>query len=779
MTRRIRNAAANGNNYFTSSIGVMKSESVDAVFTMSGMPRSLDIEISLYNTSPTLLAAGYARAYRGVWCKKDENNNLIQGSPSPRSLAINTAAGTRDVICTIYLPIDIDINCFFQLYATSIVSDGVNVDPGDECRLIYEYFPTSTDISNGYIQILDNTPDSFRGADLYSNETQLGIARSFDRPPLCTDMVWYNNSMIVANLTDLHSLSIQMIGTSGMVAAQTIVLAGITYTAGTSENTATGTFQVFKPGGGGYTDATTQTLNIYYTSQSLCRTINRYSANSLVYAYYDSGPNDRPGKIFIQARGHIDFQSAIIGSTISGFQIRTPDSGMSTSFSPVLSPTGITYESSNNRRVNQLRCSEVGQPEHMNISRNIIVGGADEEIQRILKLKSSLIIIKDRSVWRITDGSPGESPVLLDNTCGIVGRDSAAVLNNAVYFLSDQGFVCATENGVQIIGRPIENQVVYGLEAADTPDHDIYVGVGYERERFYMCSVYDPDASEVTCYKYSPISNSGRGAWTRRRLNSNAFCVSGNRLLYALKNENGHILRERKSVRDGVSWYKDYTEEENTFRITSINSTLKTVTGTFTALVDYNSYFSDYPEYGWIIRNSSNQHLVLSRSGTSPMTLTLDSVTGLSTSTNYTIYRPVPFKIEFQPISSNPLELKQFCDVLFKLETHDLYAVDVSFANNIDIKSTPAAQDWTSPPAATRVYIPSSTGAEPSSTSNDFSTTPGTLVPFNEIRTLVDPLRSYGQQLSVRVSGTVASGFIAIKGMVISVSRTGSNRIKQ
>ncbi len=784
MARRVRAAAANGSVYITSNHGVIKSASASADFTGAGQPRALDPALTLSSSSATLLADSASdpdqgRAYRVVWCLRDANNYLIQGAPSSRVFIANTDGATRDVSIQIPILPEITTSHFVQVYASAIVDDADSTPPDDELRLVNEYYPTSSDLTNGYCTIVDITPDVFRGSDLYTNETQDGFAAANDRPPMCRDLVWYQNKMIGSNLTDPHRMTLQMVGTV-MTAAQTITIGGVAFTAGTAETTSTGTFQVFKSGGGGYTDKGTQALNVEFTSKSLVNVINRYAANTAFYAWYESGFNEAPGKILIQERG--------VGG--DAFVIICSASAIGANFSPNIPTSGSTYTSTADRRVNELFVSKPNQPEHCPRARRIVVGGADEEIQRILALKSSLIVIKDRSIWRLTSADPGEAPVLIDNTAGIFGRDSAAVLNDTVFMLSDQGFIAVNENGIQIVGRPIEDRVLASLASVSsaTNAHDYCVGVGHERDRYYVCSVYDPVDGEITCYRYSPIANQGRGAWTKRRINTNAFAVNDNRLHYALRNANGHILRQRRSRTDSVPWYRDHCEESVTFTISSVDSSAATVTGTMSGGVDYDSYHSTDPSFGWkgyegAGASGATQYLVTACTGTYPsLTLTLNTVSGLEASDVLTLYRPVSWAVEYSPITAgNPLELKGFHEVVAKCETSNAHAIDVSFSNNLDTRSDPASTDWSNQPSADRVYVSAATGAEASSTSTDFGANNNTneFNPYNEIRTLVAPSRAQGQHLSVKLAGQVAEGFVAIKGLVVTVLPTGSNRTKQ
>ena len=748
--------------------GVLKSESAAAAFTLAGMPRALDLTLTLVGAPGTLLTdtgssptagANQGRAYRGVWCKRDANNNLIAGVPSSRFAIVNTAGATRNVQSVSRIPPEITTSHFFQLYATTIVDFADSVNPGDEMALIVEYFPTGTDITNGTIAIVDNVPDTFRQADLYTNDNQEGIAQQNQRPPLARDICAYRGRMLYANYTEPHRMELQLLGTTGMIAGQTITIGGVVYTVAAAENVSTGSFLLYT--------ISTQSVNVETTAKSLVAVINGYAANTGYYAYYVSGVDDAPGAILIEERG--------VGG--SAFVVTCSASAIGGLFSPAIPTSGTTYTSVANTRVNRIRVSKSNEPEACPDGDEIIVGGEDEEIQRIIPLRSSVIVIKDNSVWRLVEGYAGEEPTFLDNTVSIAGRDSAATLNNTVFFLSNQGFVAVSDNGVQLVGRPIERHVVAGLETIDAPNHDVHVATGCEQRRLYICSMWDPSALERTCYMFSPIANKGKGAWTKRRLNANAFAVLNNRILYALNSSTGNILRQRASLRDGAPWYRDYCEEASTFTIASIDTVEKTATGTFASGVDYGTYEGG-PDIGWKLYDGTNQYLVTGGNGTADPTWTvvLNTVAGLTVGAK-TIYRPVNWDIEWAPITGgNPLDMKQFVDVIAKAETSNVYAMDFSYANQLDTKATPFDEGWTNQPPADRVFVPVQSGARASASSNDFAATPGPLVPFSEIRSCVHPARAMGSHLSVRLSGGTAEGYVGIKALVVQTATKESNK---
>ena len=90
---RIKSIASNNNFYFTSSNGIQKISAANsnlnnATLSNAGGIKAIDMSSSLaytYRLSTGFLPANSTVAYRAVWGIKDANNNLILGTPSPRS----------------------------------------------------------------------------------------------------------------------------------------------------------------------------------------------------------------------------------------------------------------------------------------------------------------------------------------------------------------------------------------------------------------------------------------------------------------------------------------------------------------------------------------------------------------------------------------------------------------------------------------------------------------------------------------------------------------------
>lgn len=135
-------------------------------------------------------------------------------------LAVTTSA-TVTLVFTI--PDDITTSHFYQIYRSSIVTaTGVTVltdlSPSDELQLVYEAFPTTTEIAAQEITVVDVTPDQFRGANLYTNaSTGEGILQANDVPPAAHDINKYKNYTFYANTRTRHRFPLNLLGVQQLI----------------------------------------------------------------------------------------------------------------------------------------------------------------------------------------------------------------------------------------------------------------------------------------------------------------------------------------------------------------------------------------------------------------------------------------------------------------------------------------------------------------------------------------------------------------------------------
>jgi hypothetical protein len=131
---------------------------------------------------------------------------------------------TANVDVTFTVPVGVTVNDFFQIYRTQqTLATGTTVlntlSPGAEFQLAYEAYPTQAQIDAGTITVLDDTPDSFLGADLYTNPVSGdGTLQANEVPPLATDLAKYNGYTFYANTETRQRFSLSLLGVENMLA---------------------------------------------------------------------------------------------------------------------------------------------------------------------------------------------------------------------------------------------------------------------------------------------------------------------------------------------------------------------------------------------------------------------------------------------------------------------------------------------------------------------------------------------------------------------------------
>lgn len=770
---RPRGVEYNGNIYVSSWYGILKRESSGATLvSAAGMPPGLDLDLTLSAAGAGFLAANKSTSYRLVWGIRDANNNVILGAPSSRFTI--TTGGAADTIAVAFrIPTQITTSHFFQIYRADQVNSGT--DPGDELYLAYERNPTSSEITAGSASFTDITPDSFLGTALYTNATQEGIAQANSQPPLARDVAVFRDHVFYANTVSRHQKTINLVGTATFSSGtSTVVIGGVTYTAystvsaitsitPTSEDATLGRFVFWTSG----TDA----QNVEATAKSLIRVINRYAANTGYYAYYASGPEDVPGAILILERelGGDAFVFTVNNSTTAAL------------FSPQLPTSGSTFSSSSDTAVNRLYYSKHQQPEHVPLANYLPVGAKTESIQRVLALRDCLIVIKDYSIWRVTGSSSADFQVsLLDNTVAIKGRDSAAVLNNQVFCLTSQGFVAIDDNGVQVVGLPIENQTLVGVDFVENNANSVCVGGASEPLRIYLCSTKDPGTNLVFAHCYNAMTR----AWSSWTTSAQCWAYQDGRLWFGHAYA-GVVMRQRTSVRSGDDKALDYCDDDRQITLSSVD----TAAGTAAFSLDnpsatYDTYAGDVG-FGWKLYIGDLQFLVTANNGG---VLTFNTGTGLTNGT-HTIYRPIKMRVGFSPRTvGNAVSAKQFGEVLIVAETQDAYRATVTFVNEKDTVRPPVWDEdldedelagnlfprYTSSPPSTDVAIENQTA---SGDASDFGASRGDVYPARRIRTDVDLERAYGFQLGVEIENHVAGATFAIKAVGIQARVVPSDMV--
>jgi hypothetical protein len=215
---KIKSLELAGNNYIATSTGLMKLDSLTGTYVSAGAPKGLSFDLRIIN-SINWMSTGNTVAYRHVWSIEDANNNMIDGAPSERQEITNSSGSDRAVELRITIPNDVTTSYYLKIYRAS-QNTGT---PAEDFQLVYQAHPTSTEISAGIMTINDILADDWRGAYLYTNTTQEGIAQANERPPLSNVITTFKNYTFYGNIQNLNRLYTALISVTGLTSATSTI----------------------------------------------------------------------------------------------------------------------------------------------------------------------------------------------------------------------------------------------------------------------------------------------------------------------------------------------------------------------------------------------------------------------------------------------------------------------------------------------------------------------------------------------------------------------------
>jgi hypothetical protein len=543
---RVRDLTANQNLFFTTSAGVKKLDAYNGTARQAGAVKALDLQASL-GSNGTALANNARVAYRMLWGYRDANDNLILGAPSQREEISNSSGNDKDVSITFTIPSGVTTSWIYQIYRSA--EFGTSETPNDELGLVYEASPSSGDITAGLVTLTDITPTALRGPTIYTAGSQESIGAGNEAPPLAKDMAVFRDCVFYLNTVSKHRYTLTLIavgGSSGIANDDTVTIGGVTYTGKGSETIASAQFKVETAG--------TPSQYIRDTALSLVRVINRH-ASSTVYAYYLSGPDQLPGIILLEERSIGGNAFAVVSSK-------------ATCWNPSLPSSGTAESSTNDSSPNGLAWSKPNQPESVPLPNKKGVGSKDAAGLRLVPLKDALYVFKADGIYKVTGYYPYFEIELLDSSAKLVGADTPAILNNQIFCLTDQG-VTIVSDGVKIISRPIEQDLLRLFDADLSLVESTSWGVGYETERKYYLFMVDSagDTHPTQAWVFNVFTN----AWTRHLLSATTGVVYEKRL-YLGDASSQYFLRDRRS-----STYLDYADFGFSTSITAAASLVVTL----------------------------------------------------------------------------------------------------------------------------------------------------------------------------------------------------------
>lgn len=640
----IHSIQANKNIYFSTSTGAKKLDTYNGSITFSGAPTGLD-------GSGTTTGSGWFTnntqvAYRIIWQYTDANNNLVRGAPSQRIVVANSSGVATNVSLTFTVPRGLTTSWQYTVYRSPMSAD-LSTEPNDECSLVYTGSLTSGQISALVVTLTDSVPDSLKGEIIYTASSQQGITQANYQPPIATDITYFKGFAFYGNTTSLYQslITLVSVGGTGLQLNDAVSINGLVFQAKSSENIPALEFQLFTGG--------TPSQNITNTANSLVRVINRYTGNTSVYAYYQSGYTDLPGRIQIQAQ---DF-------SITSFNTSSNRAG---AFVPDIGTT--TLASTNENQPNGIQVSKFQQPEACPIGQTLFAGSADKSLLRIIALRDYILIFKQDGVYQISGTDISSFQVqLVDDTVILRGIETAVSLNNKVFCFTNQTIISMTYNeGAVLKSLPIKKDLLVLSSPLYPTFDDVSYGISYESENQYMfatvSNTLDTTATQFFVYNYLTDT------WTTYQypysMGTGFVNPTDGKLYLGSSDANSRYLyQERKD-------YTSFDYADNSYPITLTGSSGLTVN-----VVD-----STNAQVGYTLNQDDRISVISAVVNATTITVEnqLSWVAGAAT-----VYKPILVSIIFTPEAfGNPGIVKHFkeCHAIFS--TADFDSFDLGFSTD-------------------------------------------------------------------------------------------------
>lgn len=581
-------------------------------------------------------------AYRALFIGRDSiNSQLLYGSPTGMAIATNANSTSVAVSVTTNLPDDLtmgpSVTMYFQLYRSDATASA-DVPPLDQMQLVYEAEISTADITAGKITVLDQTPDSLKGIPLYTGSDREGILQANDPPPLCKDATPYRDMILYANCTlkpsfKLTLLGVSLPGGSGLQDGDEITLtpdggSPVTLTAVSGTPAAAGQFKVVTSG--------TPAQNIADTANNLISAINfapgLLPGVSPVYAYLISGSSDLPGQILLVSK---DYTTVTVSANLHG----------DTAWSPSIAPSAGA-ELTSEQLPNVILVSKQAQGVAVPQANALTIGDSSSPIVRVLALREYALVMKTDGVYRITGLTPSTlSSSLFDNTTRIVGPETAVVLSNAVWMLSNQGVVSVADTGVQIRSEPIKD-ITDRLTGPllDTTKAAAFAA-GYETAKKYILAFPENDGD--TYCQNELVFNYITSSWVMwDRFMSSMHVAQNEDRLYIGNADSSTISQERKT-----GTFADFCDEDLSVTISAISGsevTLDSVSGI---------------GEGDVIQQSSEVRALITAVDGVNSSVTVENDTGLSVGAA-TIKTSIECRVQWKPVvnGQNPILARQYSE---------------------------------------------------------------------------------------------------------------------
>jgi hypothetical protein len=422
---------------------------------------------------------------------------------------------------------------------------------------------------------------------------------------------------------------------NGLVAGDTINIAGVTFTA-VAETTTPNSVQ-FRV----YTSSDAGT-NIANTAQELALTVTKSSV--FFSLFYTSGPDALPGQLLLRA--------TVPGPAGNSFPVYV---SRPSAWNPVFTTSTVgAITTSTTGNTNGLWFSKQNQPEAVPLLNRLSVGPRNCNILRIRPLRDKLFVFTDIAGTFVISNSYPYQITSLSATAILVAPDSLVNFDDAIYALTTQGVVRFNEAGPTILSVPIESAIkeLYGVGLGTLKLQAF--AIGYESYRKYLLAMPGTveDLRNTEVFAYDVITKT----WTRwTKPIDSGVVIPQNDLLYVTTPLSAKISYERKNFNQ-----TDYSDEDFQVAITAASGLDVTVTSTIAPVAG--DLFYQSPVLRSIVVSAT---LIASNTYAVVMTDTIDWALGTTT-----CYPGIQCQVLNTPLFAiGPEQRKNFREVTYHFRT--------------------------------------------------------------------------------------------------------------
>jgi hypothetical protein len=545
-------AEARGNLYLPYDSGVLKMDTDAGPWESVGVKRLPAIVATALITTGTLwLANNEQVAYRLVGVKRDANGLEVRSIPSAAQIVSNTAGAARGVyLSTTWATSEMD---YVEVYRTR--SFTTSVTPDEEMQLV------GTMRGVGATTFSDNVPPTSRGATIYTAPSRGGIAQQNERPPACAVATLFRGSVFFANTRGPRRITISH-NYAGVVATATgigqrsytgDVLLGSNTILNVSSTTGLEKGQVVFSAG--FATGTAHITNISGTTVTMSTTSTATAVGTTIQ-FCDAV---KIGGAWIANLNVFDGQVAVYSNSMTAYGVTPPVGGFSKTWvveSTTRSSAAQTIQATHGSEYSPalpgydstplnmdqdvfpgaIYWSKPDEPEHVAPVNYAFVGEQKRAILGLVPTRDALFILKEDGVFRLT-GFNGEWRIdPFDPNCFCVLPMGVQVLNGRALFLSAEGVVALDDGGVELVSRPINDQVKLTIDQimANWRANSFYEVNGSQGACY--SAVFDRE-NEYTLMRSSEdnhlVYNADTGAWTTWKYHAHVTESYANRAVFA------------------------------------------------------------------------------------------------------------------------------------------------------------------------------------------------------------------------------------------------------